>query len=145
MTGTTLNKVIAHFTDGRLIRGSTLDFHPTREVFHVREDDGPTHEIHLVQLKAVFFVRELDGDPEYTEKKGFFTRHVQGKKIMVQFDDGEVLFGTTLSYSTRGLGFFVFPGDPQCNNSKVFIVHAATRRVKLRSLPDTNRPQNYSR
>lgn len=145
MNGNGFNKVIAHYADGRLLKGSTLDFHPSRETFHVRADDGATHEVSLITLKAVFFVRELKGNPDYAERKGFFSRHVHGKKIMVEFEDGEVLFGTTLSYSTRGYGFFVFPGDPHCNNTKVFIVHSATRRVKMRSQHDTNRPQNFSR
>jgi hypothetical protein len=53
---------------------------------------------------------------------------------MVEFKDGEVLFGYTLTYSSQGFGFFVFPGDPGSNNEKVFVVHAATASVKLTAL-----------
>jgi hypothetical protein len=45
---------------------------------------------------------------------------------MVEFKDGEVLFGYTLTYTSQGIGFFVFPGDPESNNEKVFVIHAAT-------------------
>lgn len=127
------NRVIARFLDGSLVRGTTFDFAPTKTSFHV--DDGrETRVIDIGDLKALFFVRDFEGDAAYHEKKGFFSPHFHGKKVMVEFLDGEVLFGYTLSYTSRGLGFFVFPGDPESNNEKVFIVHGATRRIKLRSV-----------
>ncbi len=132
MNGTLENRVIAHFVDGTLVRGTTLDFFPTKRVFHVTDEDGACHEIDMGALKAVFFVHRLEGRPDYSERKGFF-RPPQGRKVMVEFVDGEVIFGYTLSYSVRGLGFFLFPGDPQSNNIKVFVVHAATRRVKVKT------------
>ncbi|MGD8415319.1 MAG: hypothetical protein PVF33_13850, partial [Candidatus Latescibacterota bacterium] len=103
------NRVIAHHIDGTLLKGTTLDFFPTKEKFHITDGGGDVHEIHVNELKAIFFVKDYTGDPDYTEKKGFFTKQPQGKKVMVEFFDGEVLFGFTLSYSTRGLGFFIFP------------------------------------
>ncbi len=136
------NRVIAHHIDGSLIKGTTLDFFPTKEKFHLTDGAGDVHEVHVNALKAIFFVKDYVGDPEYSEKKGFFTRQPQGKKVMVEFYDSEVLFGFTLSYSTRGLGFFIFPGDPESNNSKVFIVHAATKRVKVKTMPIAHSPHS---
>jgi hypothetical protein len=129
------NRIIAHFLDGTLIKGTTLDFFPTKDKFHLTDETGDVHEVHIPSLKAVFFVRDFEGNPDYSEKKGFFATQTQGKKVMVEFYDGEVLFGYTLSYSKRGLGFFMFPGDPGCNNNKVFIVHSAAKRVKVKTLP----------
>ncbi|MCI0453030.1 MAG: hypothetical protein L0Z51_11710 [Candidatus Latescibacteria bacterium] len=126
------NRVIARYLDGTLVRGTTFDFAPTKTSFHVDDGRG-TREIDVGDLKAVFFVRDFEGDAGYHEKKGFFSTYPHGKKVMVEFIDGEVLFGYTLSYTSRGVGFFVFPGDPDSNNEKVFIVHGATKRVKLRS------------
>ena len=136
------NRVIAHHVDGTLLKGTTLDFFPTKEKFHVTDSAGDVHEINVNELKAIFFVKDFEGDADYTEKKGFFTKQTQGKKVMVEFFDGEVLFGFTLSYSTRGLGFFIFPGDPDCNNSKVFIVHSAAKRVKVKTMPTTFSPHS---
>lgn len=129
------NKVIAHYLDGTLLKGTTLDFFPTKPAFHVMEENGDVHEVALADLKAVFFVKSFDGDPKQAERRGFFTKYLQGKKVMVEFQDGEIMFGYTLSYSARGIGFFMFPGDPDSNNSKVFVVNQSTRRVKVRSLP----------
>jgi hypothetical protein len=126
------NRVIARYLDGTIVRGTTLDFAASKTSFHV-DDGAETREIDIADLKALFFVRDFDGDAGYHEKKGFFSPHAHGKKVMVEFLDGEVLFGYTLSYTSRSLGFFVFPGDPDSNNEKVFIVHGATRRIKLRS------------
>jgi hypothetical protein len=134
------NRVIAHHIDGSLLKGTTLDFFPTKERFHVTDGAGDVHEVHVNELKAIFFVKDFVGDPDYTEKKGFFAQQMHGKKVMVEFVDGEVLFGFTLSYSTKGLGFFIFPGDPDSNNSKVFIVHAAAKRVKVKTMPTSFSP-----
>ena len=93
------NRVIARHIDGDIIKGTTLDFFPTKERFHITDGGGDVHEISVNALKAIFFVKDYLGDPDYTEKKGFFTKQLQGKKVMVEFFDGEVLFGFTLSYS----------------------------------------------
>ncbi len=127
------NRVVVRFRDGTLARGTTIDFSPLRAHFHL--NDGPyLHDIGLSSLKALFFVREYNGNPDYDERKGFFARQNNGKKVMVEFADGEILFGYTLNYSPQGFGFFVFPGDPSSNNEKIFVIHASTRSVKLCSL-----------
>jgi hypothetical protein len=127
------NRVVVRFLDGLTLRGTTIDFSPARRLFHV-SDNGVTYEVDLEKLKALFFVRAFDGNAAYNEKKGFFARQNHGKKCMVEFKDGEVLFGYTLSYTSQGLGFFVFPGDPGSNNEKVFVVHSSTASVKLTAL-----------
>jgi hypothetical protein len=137
------NKAIAHYRDGRLLKGTTFDFFPTKETFHLSVD-GDVHEVIVAELKAIFFVRSFDGDGEHADRRGFFTTHRQGKKVMVEFEDGETLFGYTLSYTARGDGFFVFPGDPDSNNIKIFVVNRATRRVKVRSLPTGYHSTKYS-
>ncbi len=126
--------VVAHYIDGSLVKGSTLDFFPNKELFHILDDSGVTHEVHVAALKAVFFVRQLGGTGG-GERKGFFGDTQPGKKILVEFFDGEVLFGHTLTYNKTGLGFFMLPGDPDANNIKVFVVHAATKRVKIKAKP----------
>lgn len=133
MIGRADNRVVAHFVDGLTLRGTTIDFAPARRVFHIT-DNGATWEVDLTKLKALFFVRDFDGNAAYNERKGFFVRQNHGKKCMVEFKDGEVMFGYTLTYTSQGLGFFVFPGDPQSNNEKVFVVHASTVSVKLTAL-----------
>jgi hypothetical protein len=130
------NRVVARFLDGQTMRGTTIDFSPTRHMFHLT-DDGETFEVDLSRLKALFFVRDFEGNAAYYEKKGFFARQNHGKKVMVEFKDGEVLFGYTLSYTSQGFGFFVFPGDPASNNEKVFVIHSSTASIKLTPMTGT--------
>jgi len=124
------NRVVARFLDGTTVRGTTIDFSPSRRHFHLNEGSS-VFEVDIAKLKALFFVRDFEGNAGYNEKKGFFARQNHGKKVMIQFKDREVLFGYTLSYTSQGFGFFVFPGDPECNNEKVFVVHGSTESVKL--------------
>ena len=91
------NRVIAHYLDGSLIKGTTLDFFPTKDRFHIAGENGEVNEVYLDELKAVFFVKDFDGNSDYTEKKGFFNAVNQGKKVMVEFKDGEVIFGSALA------------------------------------------------
>lgn len=139
------NKVIAHFRGGTLVRGTTLDFHPRKSHFHLEDAEGAMHEVSIAELKAVFFVKDFEGDPDYDERKGFFQTRPQGKKITVEFLDGELMYGYSLSYSRRELGFFLFPGDPDSNNIKVFVVHESARKVTVKEPRPAIAETSYSK
>ncbi|MFQ5511702.1 MAG: hypothetical protein ACE5EO_07625 [Candidatus Krumholzibacteriia bacterium] len=127
-------KVIAHCRDGVLLKGTTTDFSSTKSEFTVTTEGG-ARKVKVGDLKALFFVKEFKGRPEYRERKGFFDESGGGRKVLVEFVDGEVLFGYADSYSEAGAGFFMVPGDPDSNNIKVYVVRAATKRIKLKG-PD---------
>lgn len=129
---TTGNRVVARFRDGRLVKGSTGDFLPTRELFHVHTGSGETVPVRHTDLKAVFFVRDFAGDPEHREKNEFAQgQPAPGRKIRVEFQDGEVLVGTTQGYQPNRPGFFIVPADPASNIERCFVVAASTRDVRL--------------
>lgn len=134
MARTRKQKVIAHRRDGSLLKGTTADFAPRRKTFTVATKEGSS-KVKLADLKALFFVREFTGLTGYRERKGFFDELTKGHKVMVEFLDSEIIFGYTTSLSERGTGFYMVPGDPECNNIKVFVVYAATKRVKLKDPP----------
>lgn len=125
------NQVVAHFADGRIIKGWASDFFPNKPVFHLeREDGGDTLEVQVADLKGVFFVKSFAGNPGAT-KRSDKERAGMGKKIQVDFNDGETLIGYTSGYSPARAGFFVFPGDPDDNNDKVYVVTSATKNVNF--------------
>lgn len=131
------NQVVARFRDGRVVKGITNDFLPTRDVFHVLEaaaGGAPAQPVivRFADLKALFFVRDLAGNPGH-EGTNDFTRGqaVPGRRIRVIFADGEVLAGTTQGYSAGRTGFFVTPVDSKGNNERVFVLAGATREVEL--------------
>ncbi|HSK46670.1 MAG TPA: hypothetical protein VLA05_01545 [Coriobacteriia bacterium] len=127
-----MNKVVARFADGRMVKGMTADFFPNKDVFHVSESVAPVGtgpvEISTKELKALFFVKDLEGNPEYHERKEFAGPPV-GRAIRVVFKDGEVMIGTTSGYQPGRPGFFVVPADPESNTERCFVISAATEEI----------------
>ena len=132
-----MNKVVARFRDGRMVKGSTSDFVPAKEFFHVAPADAATGTkpklVHVKDLKAIFFVKDFEGRPDYTPKNEFEgDRPPQGRKIKVVFADGEVIVGTTQGYQPGRAGFFMVPADQADNNiERCYVVTAATTEVTL--------------
>jgi uncharacterized protein DUF6982/PilZ domain-containing protein len=129
-----MQKIVVRYVDGDLIKGFTHDFHPSRAQFSLwpSVNAAPSERVvvPLSRLKAVFFVRDFNGNPGYRERKTFMVRG-QGRRIEVTFADTEVILGTTLNYRPDGLGFFVAPADPGANNSRIFVVASAVKRVRF--------------
>lgn len=135
------NRVVVRFLDGRIERGYTTDFQPHKEVFHLVSkgegtQQGKSLAIRMANLKAVFFVKELHGldkdrpvvKREFTELKD---KKLIGKKVQVEFVDGEVLNGITLGYSPQRRGFFFTPIDPESNNERIFAVLSAVKEISF--------------
>ena len=131
---TELNRVVAHFTDGKLLKGTTQDFFPNRPRFHLQPASGGMPiEVRCRSLKALFFVKEFAGNANRRDLRGFLNspgETAQGKKIAVRFKDGELLCGYSLSYLPDREGFFMFPSDSGSNNLRIYVIAAATVEVK---------------
>ncbi len=131
-----MNKVVARYADGRIVKGMTADFFPNKEIFHVNvgvtlSGEEPL-EVSTKDLKALFFVKDLVGDSAYVEKKEFDAANPPvGRKIRVRFKDGEVLVGTTTGYQPNRPGFFLVPADPDSNIERCYVVAAATDEVSF--------------
>lgn len=129
-----MNKVVVRFADGRIIRGTTADFIPMKDLFHVSVMDAPPQtppvEVHTKDLKALFFVKDFAGNPKHVRRNEFDPSHPPiGRKIRVSFKDGEVLVGTTTGYQKGRPGFFLVPADADSNTERCYIVAAATREI----------------
>jgi len=126
-----LNKIVIRYANGEIRKGTTEDFFPNKDMFHMSDkNDGGYHEINIKDLKAVFFVKAFEGNPNYHENFDI-ERVGLGKKIMVHFKDNEKMVGYTLGYSPARAGFILFPADPDCNNEKVFVIIAATNKISF--------------
>jgi len=133
----THNKVVLRFRDGRLLKGSTSDFLPNKDLFHVSPIDAVRGakpvEVRFDELKAVFFVREFGGKPR-PQKDPIEpppSHSAAGRGIRVMFRDGEILIGTTNGYQPGRPGFFVVPADPDSNNERCFVIASAALQVSL--------------
>jgi hypothetical protein len=125
------SKVVARYRNGRLLKGSTSDFLPSKELFHLSLFHGlpgaRTIEVRFTELKALCFVRETAGNPQRADAPP--PQIAIGRSVRVVFDDGEVLTGRILGDQHDRLGFFVVPADPASNHERCFVVSSATREV----------------
>ena len=127
-------KVVARYSNGRVIKGFTQDFFPNKDSFHLFLAANPASEaieVIIKDLKAVFVVRDFLGNRLYKERRRYIEgEKPSGRKVEVTFVDGEVLVGSTLGYDPKRQGFFVFPADPKSNNMRVFAVCSAVKEVR---------------
>ena len=127
-------KVVVRYGSGRLIKGFTQDFFPTKNLFHLSPIDNPSGtpiEVSIDDLKAIFMVGDFIGHSLYEERKKYVEgEKPSGRKVEVTFKDGEVLVGSTLSYDPKRQGFFIFPADPKSNNIRVYVVSYFVRKVR---------------
>lgn len=129
-----MNKIVARFVDGRILKGCTNDFTPAKDQFHVTPDGAPAgaepQAIKREELKALFFVKDFKGNPDYKEKKDFGVAKItSGRKIRVVFKDGEILIGTTLGFQRNRPGFFLESVDSESNIARCYVVTSATREI----------------
>lgn len=129
-----MSKVVARYVDGDLLKGTTMDFLPAKEHFWVspaaaEHDDHPVL-VETKALKAVFFVKDFDGNPGHVDSRVLeFGRPLEGRPIRVTFNDGEVLVGTTNTYKADRQGFMVEPADRYSNNRRAFVVADAVQEI----------------
>ena len=122
------NKIVARFLSGRVLKGSSLDVDPTRPSFHVRPLEGKTEEVKLKDLKALFFVRSLEGDASRNDARStdaHDSRLKGSSPITVKFADKEAIVGLTNRYPPNKPFFFIIPVDPNSNNIRILINRAA--------------------
>ncbi len=139
------NKIVIHLKNGSIMKGNTSDFFQNKKSFHIVLLDGKIEEIDVERLKAVFFVKDLKGDARYLYQYDGVVPG-GGKKIAVDFPDGETIIGYVLGYSPQRQGFMLTPADSKGNNERIFIVNSATRSVDLRpdgqTVPKKSKPKN---
>ena len=124
-------KVVAHYRDGRTLRGHTHDFRPDAEAFHLLPSEGggiPT-QIKLNDLKALFYVKDYGLMRRQVERARRFPGEASGQKTIVEFKDGEKLWGYTEEYTPGGHGFFFVPADPSENNMRVFVINSSVKQI----------------
>jgi hypothetical protein len=125
-----LNKVVVKFVNGSIQKGKTNDFFPSKKQFHLQLLDGKIVIIDTGHLKAIFFVKDFEGNKEH---KDCYEDTVigGGRKIRVLFPDGETIIGFTQGYSALRQGFFMIPADKDGNNERIYVINSATKDVSF--------------
>ena len=130
------NKIVIRFADGRTRKGVTNNFSADREFFHLipmgASAESIPLEVHLADLKAVFFVKEFDPKPGSRGQKDVeAVKNTFGRQVKVLFKDGEILTGTTTAYNINRIGFFMIPTDLTSNNERCFVIRKATKDITV--------------
>jgi hypothetical protein len=128
------NRVVVGCLDGQRLKGYVFNFSAARDRFKLfPEENSPQHagvEVKLESVKAIFFVKEFSGNKERRDQ-GEPKPGGHGRKLEVTFLDGETIAGTTEAYHPSKVGFFLFPADPESNNTRIFILNKSVRAVKF--------------
>jgi len=131
------SKIVARYLDGRIVKGYTQHFDPDRSRFHLRKapaeaSDEIRTDLRMEELKAIFFVRTLEGNPHCRSRREFIEGdRSYGDRVEVTFGDGEVVRGFRIDDCIRRSGFFLLPPDPKGNNIMIFVVSTAVKDIRL--------------
>ena len=128
-----MNKIVVHWENGEIAKGYSTDFSPSRAIFNLKTWNDPlcVEEISLDILKAVFFVKDFQGDFEHKDSHDFSNAPSCGKHIIITFYDGEKFYGTSETIHRDRLGFFIFPIDPDANTIRAFVINSFIESVNV--------------
>jgi len=131
-------KAVVKYQNGEVIKGWVEELRPDRESFIlfplIEYSEEERMEIDFNSLKAVFFVKNFIGDKDHKKVRTFnvdLKITPSQRKLIVNFKDGEHLYGTSHSYGRYKVGFFVYPVDPKDNSERIFVINSAVDSVRL--------------
>ncbi len=128
-----LHKVIVRTRDGEVIPGFANQDR-IKTTLKIITQQGKEQTFSLNKLKAVFFVKDFQGNPEYDEIKFLNKQSVSSMIwVRVEFFDGEVLEGKILNNMEliSSPGFFLSPSDQDTNNKRVYVVKSALKNFTV--------------
>jgi hypothetical protein len=132
-------KIVAHLRTGKLLKGyvdlpvptdnnglvATVPITLPKQVSIETAEGGKKQSVPLSGLKALFFVKSFQGNPQYSEIK-FFNGEpkIEGLWVHLTFADNEKTEGivhNSISFLTEP-GFLMKPPDPNSNNQAVYVL-----------------------
>ena len=134
MSNSTTKKVYVRRLDHQLLAGYVAPQTYLRpEGIELIDRSAQVTTIPYERIKAIYFVREFEGDPE-ADKKVFASRpKLDGLWIRLKFRDGELLEGVLpnnlLLMSEHGLT--LTPPEANSNTHRVFVPRAALEDLKV--------------
>lgn len=135
-----LEKVVVHLADRKLLKGYmdmadslagagiVSNGHSAPEQIELELINGERASIDLKSAKALFFVKEFEGQPHYSDLR-FFRRTPEfaGLWVRVRFHDDELAEGlvqNSLDFLLNR-GFLMKPSDPRSNNRFIYALKSA--------------------
>ncbi len=128
-----LQKVIVRTRDGTVIPGFANEDR-IKKTLTIINQQGKEETFSMDKLKAVFFVKDFQGNPEYDEIKFLNKQSVSSMIwVRVEFFDGEVLEGKILNTLEllSSPGFYLSPSDQDTNNKRVYVVKSSLKNFTV--------------
>jgi uncharacterized protein DUF6982 len=127
-------KVVAHYLDGRLVKGETFDLAPARSTCLIHTLNGQSVTVTLSELKSLFIVRDYAGRPDYKEVMNVNPADPRGRGarwLEMTFLDGEVVIGLSTNFSEELPVFAVVPTDTNSNNTRIIVNRGALKSLRV--------------
>ena len=123
--------IVARYLNGRVLKGSTTDFHSAHGVFHLTPPSGGRREaVHTGGMKALYCVRSLSGNPNRTDHRLFPNQEGRIRpRLWLRFLDGEAMPAWPVSPILGPAGFWVLPTDADSNLEKAYVFRRAVDEV----------------
>jgi Family of unknown function (DUF6982) len=129
-----MGKVVIHTRKHDIHRGfSKKEF--IGDKVRILDENGKESTYPLQDLKAVFFVKEFDGDPAYDEV--LFLRKEKPRPwlwVHIEFEDGEIIEGRIKNNEEIIMdsnGFFIWFSDEFANSESVYVVKTSIKEFKI--------------
>ena len=128
-----MNKVVARHADGTIVKGTSMNVDVSKPTIHVRTSDGKMTGVRLADLKALFFVKSLEGDSAHNEAMAAAPADPRARGshlIEMRFRDGERLVAFANRFPPAGAFFFVVPVDSASNNVRILVNRAELHSIE---------------
>lgn len=124
-------RIVIRYFSGEIIKKIITDIEIHIDRITIRNAlTGQLEHYKTDDLKAVFWVKNLIGDPSRVDRQGF-VNEADPSNIFIEFKDGECQWGNHSGYSNKAYGFYFYPHDPDSNNAKCYIPRDAINYVLL--------------
>ena len=134
-------KLVAHFKDGQISKGFSRDFDPGGTSFHLFRKEGEiteSRQISVDDLKALFHVKTWGRKDKHLNhpQNGFLDPPPRGWqrgaiKTVLEFFDGEKIYGYSRDYDPQRRGFYLVPADRADNNRGIYVVNSALVNIQF--------------
>jgi hypothetical protein len=128
-----LKKVVVRLRDGNALPGFSRSEFVGEEVTLI-DRQGKEQLFSADELKAVFFVKEFNGDPQYDELR-FLERDAppQWLWVHIKFYDGELIEGRVKNGKDllQSPGFFLWFSDETANSQFAYVFKSAVEEFEI--------------
>lgn len=127
-------RLVVHHMDGTSVKGYGDPFLPgEKELLLQDTESGHIHRVALASVKLVCFVKAFVTDSHATHKPAppLLYQAIPGRRVRVEFPDGEKIEGVASLSAPPKVGFFLTPLTPEGNNIQLYINCAATKRFQF--------------